>query len=157
MSNTDLPTLWSALLLEIDVEVAPLVSIGTTPSGEIRLVPITGGTFAGPDLKGRVLPGGADWQEARNDGTLEIRARYLLETDAGERIEVRSEGLRAARPEILALLARGEMVAADQYYFRTHVRLRTSAARLAQLNDLLAVSVGQRMPKGVHLSVFRIL
>jgi hypothetical protein len=156
MSNTDRQGLGSTLLFELDVDVAPMVSIGPTPSGEIRLVPITGGTFAGSDLHGRVLPGGADWQEARSDGTLEIRARYLLETDAGERIEIRSEGLRAARPEILALLARGEVVPADQYYFRTYMRLRTSATRLAHLNDLLAVSIGQRVPKGVHLSVFGI-
>jgi uncharacterized protein DUF3237 len=157
MSNTDRQPLGSRLLFELDLEVAPTVSIGATPSGEIRLVPITGGTFEGSELRGRILPGGADWQEARSDGTLEIRARYLLETDTGERIEVRSEGLRAAPPEVLALLARGEIVPANQYYFRTHVRLRTSVTRLAHLNDLLAVSMGQRMPKGVRLSVFAIL
>ena len=157
MSNTDHQLLSSALLCELHVEVEPPVSVGVTPSGEIRLVAITGGKFLGPDLRGRVLPGGADWQEARSDGTLEIRARYLLETDAGERIELRSEGLRAAPPEVVTLLARGEIVAADQYYFRTHVRLRTSAPRLAHLNDLLAVSMGQRMPKTVRLSVFAIL
>jgi hypothetical protein len=157
MSNTDHLLLSSALLCELHVEVEPPVSVGVTPSGEIRLVAITGGTFLGPDLRGRVLPGGADWQEARSDGTLEIRARYLLETDAGERIEVRSEGLRAAPPEVLARLGRGELVGVDQYYFRTHVRLRTSATGLAHLNDLLAVATGQRMPTGVRLSVFAIL
>ena len=45
---------------------------------------------------GILLEGGVDWQSVRPDGTLEIDAHYTLETDAGELIEVRSQGLRKA-------------------------------------------------------------
>ena len=50
--------------------------VGATPSGEIRLIPITGGSFEGEELHGEILGGGADWQDVRNDGVLEISARY---------------------------------------------------------------------------------
>jgi hypothetical protein len=45
---------------EAVVELAPTVAMGEGPLGERRLVPITGGVFAGPRIRGRVLPGGAD-------------------------------------------------------------------------------------------------
>ena len=142
-----------APLLTLRVEVAEALALGATPVGEIRLVSIVGGEFSGPDLEGRVLPGGADWQEVRGGGLLEIRARYLLETTAGERIEVRSEGLRHATPEVAARLAAGEELPADAYYFRTAIRLATAAPRLAWLNERLALSHGRRLARSVELSV----
>jgi hypothetical protein len=144
-------------LLTLDIEVLPPVSLGAQPAGELRVLPFAHGTFEGPLLKGHVLPGGTDWQEVRPDGTLEIRARYLLETDRGERIEVQSEGVRSGSPEVLARLSAGELLAASEYYFRTAIRLRTPAPRLARLNDLLAFSIGERRPSGVRLSVFELL
>ena len=51
---------WEAL-----VEIAPTQLLGEGPLGERRIVPITGGHFAGPRIRGRVLPGGA---EVRGDG-----------------------------------------------------------------------------------------
>jgi hypothetical protein len=128
-----------------------------TPRGETRLIPIAGGRFdGGPDLAGAVLPGGADWQTVRADGALEIRAHYLLETDRGERIEVVSEGVRHAAPDVLSRLAAGESVPADQYYFRTHVRTFTGSERLDHLNNLLAVATGERRPSSVHLTVYSV-
>ena len=144
-------------LFELECEVSAPVSSGTGPGGEIRLIPILGGRFSGEALSGIVLPGGADWQSVRSDGGLEISARYLLQTQHDERIEVRSDGLRAATPEVLARLAKGELLPPDQYYFRTAVRFRTGAPRLAQLNDRLAVAYGQRMLRGVRLEVYEVL
>lgn len=144
-------------LCELLVEVGELTDIGATPLGGIRLIPILGGTFHGDDLEGRVLPGGADWQVVRSDGTLEIRAHYLLETVQSERIEIHSEGIRAGSPEVLARLARGEKVPQRDYYFRTVMRFNTGAARLARLNNLLAVSYGARSRQGVTLRIFELL
>jgi hypothetical protein len=151
MPNTELIPLF-----EIDAQLAPIVSTGGTPNGEIRLIPITGGTFQGELLRGEILPGGADWQDVRSDGALEISARYLLRTDVGELLEVRSIGLRAAAPEVLEKLARGEAVPMESYYFRTAVRFRTSAQRLRRLNDVLAISYGERRKQSVHLYVYEV-
>lgn len=143
-------------LLELTCDVGPVTSIGATPLGEVRLVQLLGGTFEGPELRGKLMPGGADWQQVRSDGSLEISARYLLESDAGEKVEVQSNGLRVASPEVLAALGRGELLPASRYYFRTAVRFRTAATRLARLNDLLAVSYGERRASSVRLVVYEV-
>ncbi len=66
---------------------------GLTPYGERFRVPIIGGHFEGPDLKGRILPGGADWQLKRGDGYLELVADYYMETDDKVLIQVTNRGL----------------------------------------------------------------
>lgn len=144
-------------LIEITCDVGPVTSIGKTPLGDVRLVQLLGGTFEGAELRGKLLPGGADWQQVRSDGTLEIRAKYLLETDQGELIQVQSEGVRAAAPEVLARLDRGELPDASEYYFRTALRFTTSAPRLLRLNNVLGVSYGRRAPRQVSLSFFEVL
>ena len=47
------------------VEIGAPISVGMTPLGERRIIPITGGHFEGEQLAGEVLPGGADWQLVR--------------------------------------------------------------------------------------------
>ncbi len=142
-------------LMTLMLELLPIESVGATPLGEVRVIPFREGRFEGPDgLRGKLLPGGTDWQRVRSDGTLEIAARYLLETDRGERIEVQSNGLRHASAEVMARLNAGEAVAKDAYYFRTAIRLSTAAPRLAHLNNVLVVSVGERARSSVRLELF---
>jgi len=143
-------------LMTIDVDLVEPVSSGVTPQGEVRVVPFGTGRFEAADFRGRLLPGGTDWQRIRSDGVLEIRAHYMLETDQGERIEVISEGIRVASAEVLERMARGDDVPADLYYFRTFVRLNTGAERLAHLNRLLAVSFGRRRKMSVHLDLYAV-
>ena len=142
--------------LSITVEVAEILNLGATPRGERRIINIIGGSFSGPHVSGRVLPGGADWQLVRADGVAEIEARYTLETAAQERILVRSEGLRHGPPAAMKALARGDPVDPAQYYFRTTMRFETSAPSLAWLNRILAVATGVREPRAVRLSVFEV-
>ncbi len=131
--------------MTIDVAVRPLVELGAFPLGGRRVVTFDGGTFEGRDgLGGTIAEGGVDWQLARPDGTLEIDAHYLLVTHDGASIEVRSTGLRKATAAVADRMARGEAVDPSEYYFRTHIRLSTSAPELAWMNDLLAVSSGER-------------
>lgn len=144
-------------MMTVDIEVEPPISIGPSPKGEVRVIPFVSGRFdGGPDLRGVLLPGGTDWQTVRADGALEIRAHYLLETEHGERIEVVSDGIRDASPEVLARLAAGDDVPADEYYFRTSVRFFSSAERLLHLNSTLAVAVGERHKSAVHLVIHRV-
>jgi hypothetical protein len=141
-------------LLAIEVTVDGVVDLG----GGRRIIPLTGGKFTGRDgLEGTVVPGGADWQRMRPDGALEIDAHYALSTHDGEAIEVRSTGLRKASPEVVERMARGDAVSPDEYYFRTHIRLSTASSRLAWLNDLLAISTGQRNHDVVRIDVHEVL
>jgi hypothetical protein len=141
-------------LLAIEVAVRPPVDVG---DGR-RYVSFSGGRFSGREgLAGRVLEGGVDWQRIRPNGVLDIDAHYVLVTDAGDSVEVRSTGLRRAAPEIVERIMQGEDVDPDTYYFRTHVRFWTSAPGLGWLNDLLAVSTGQRERELVHIHVHEVL
>ena len=126
--DTDFPAAPALLpFCQVRCDVAPVVTLGPAPLGERRYVPLLGGSVTGPALRGRILPGGVDWQIVRADGTLEIDAHYVIEADDGAQIEVRSQGVRAGPPEVLAALARGEAVPPTAYYFRTAVRLTTGA------------------------------
>ena len=144
-------------LLHLEVLLEPMLHLGATPYGERRIVPIAGGRFAGPRLSGRIIPGGADWQIVRADGVADIEARYTLETEAGERVLVRSEGLRHGPAEVLAALARGEPVDPELYYFRTVIRFETSASALIWLNRILTIARGVRDPSAVRLAVYEVL
>ena len=141
-------------LLAIEVDVRPVFEVG----GGQRYVAFAGGRFTGRDgLSGTLAPGGVDWQRVRPDGVLEIDARYVLVTKEGEAIEVRSTGLRKASPEVADRIQRGELVAPEEYYFRTHIRLTTAASRLHWMNDLLGVATGQRDRDLVHIHVYEVL
>jgi hypothetical protein len=145
-------------LLVIDVAVEAIVDLGSSPAGTRRYVPFRGGTFEGRDgLRGTLAPGGVDWQVVRSDGALEIDAHYVLVTDADETIEVQSRGVRVAHPEVAARIVAGETVDPSEYYFRTHIRLTTAAPRLAWMNDLLAVSTGERRRDTVRIDVHEVL
>jgi len=87
---------------------------------------------------------------------VEIDAHYALRTTGDEAVEVRSTGIRKASPEVVERIARGEDVAPDEYYFRTHIRLTTAAPRLSWLNDLIAVSTGQRARDVVRIDVHEV-
>jgi Protein of unknown function (DUF3237) len=144
------------LLCRFEINVAPVVSLGSTTSGERRYVPLLEGIVSGEQLQGRILSGGVDWQTLRADGVLEIDAQYVIEAHDGALIEVRSVGLRHGSAEVMAQLARGEKVAADSYYFRTHIRFATSAPQWQHLNKLLALGIGAREATRVMMEVYAI-
>jgi len=92
----------------------------------------------------------------REGGTLEIRAHYVLQSEQGERVEIISEGLGAAAPEVLAQLAAGEDVPPERYYFRTVIRMATAAQRLSHVNDLLYIGSGERRARRVTITVYQV-
>ncbi len=150
-------TVTRPLIRLLRAELADMVDVGLTPMGHRRVVNIQGGHFEGDLISGTVLPGGADWQWVRTDGTIDLDARYTLKTDAGELIQVTSQGLRTASPEVLARLGRGEDIDPALYYFRTVMRFETSAPALLPLTRLLAVAYGRRTRNAVELRVDEIL
>ena len=144
-------------IFTIHAELEAIMSLGQTPLGERRIINILGGPVRGPRLNGRVLPGGADWQIIRADGVADIQARYTIESDAGARILVSSEGLRHGPPDIIAKLARGEGVDPSLYYFRTLMRFETADPAVDGMNRILANARGQREARAVRLDVHEVL
>ena len=80
-------------LYEAVVDIGPVRPIGRTALGERRIVEILGGTFAGPSLRGCILPGGTDRQLVDRDGVVRLHALYEMETDDGFVITVRNRVL----------------------------------------------------------------
>jgi len=126
------------------------LEFGDIAQGRRRIVPLTGGTFAGPELNGRLLPGSsADWQIVLPDGTALGDIRYTLQTDDGDLLYVQSRSVRHGSADVLARLARGEEVDASEYTFRTSTQIETAAPGLDWLNKGVFISVGGRRPGAV--------
>jgi len=147
----------SRLLMTLQVVVPPPQKLGAVPHGTRVIAPITGGTFEGPRLRGKVLPGGGDWLLTRPDGVVELDLRITLETDDGALIYMTSSGLRHGPPEVLAAMARGETVDPSKYYFRTAIRFETGAPQYAFLNRLIAISSGDRRASGPIYTIDEVL
>ncbi len=131
--------------------------VGDTPAGRRRFIPITGGTFEGPKLKGTILPGGADAQVIRNDGVTDLVARYTLKVDDGTLIYVVNRGLRHGPPEVMQRLMRGESVDPAAYYFRTTPVFEVAAGPHDWLNRSVFVGTGARHAAEVQIRYFRVL
>ena len=83
-------------VMQLRVLIDTPYAVGDTPHGKRIIIPITGGTFEGPQLRGTVLPGGADYQLVSPDGSrTELEAIYCIRTDDGSTIHVRNRGLIA--------------------------------------------------------------
>jgi hypothetical protein len=152
-----MPLLSEKPIFVITSTLAGIQKLGNTPYGERRIINILGGTVEGKKLKGKVLPGGADWQIVRADGVVHLTARYTVETETGGQILVNSEGYRHGPLEVMARLARDETVDRSLYYFRAFMRFETADPQAAWLNRILAVGYGARENRAVRLDVHEVL
>ena len=143
-------------VLEARAQVGPPLDVGPLSQGRRRIIPILGGTFEGSGIRGRILPGGADWQIVRADGVAELDTRYTLETDDGKLIYVQNAGIRHASPEVTARLMQGEPVDPSLVYFRTVPKFETSAPELAWLMRSIFVGTGERYPAVVLIRFWKL-
>jgi hypothetical protein len=121
-----------------------------------RIVAITGGTFEGPMLKGKVLPGGADWQLIQPDGLSMLDTRYTIQTDDGRIVYVQNKGTRHAAPDVMKRLLAGERVDPALVYFRTVPTFETSSPELQWLVRSVFVGIGERYPDDVRIRFWRV-
>jgi hypothetical protein len=139
------------------VELGSAIDLGETPEGRRRLIPILGGRLSGPRLSGRVLPGGADFQLVVSPTLVRLEARYMFETEQGELVYIENQGVRAAAPEVIARLNRGEAVDPELVYCRTRPRFETAAPALSWLMTHSFVGTARRAPDHVQVAFFRVL
>ena len=134
----------------LEATLAPPLELGETAQGHRRIVALTGGTFRGPEMSGRLLPGAsADWQTILPDGTALGDIRYTLETDRGDVLYVQSHSIRHGSAEVLARLGRGEDVDPSEYTFRASTEIKTASPELEWLNKGVFISVAGRQAAGV--------
>jgi hypothetical protein len=150
MSSDHLPEPRLTRVYRLKATLGQPLDLGETPHGHRRIVPQTGGTFTGPELRGKLLPGAsADWQTVLPDGTALGDIRYTLQTDGGELLYVQSRAVRHGSAEVLARLGRGEDVDPSEYTFRTSTQIEAAARRLDWLNKGIFISVGGRQADSV--------
>lgn len=148
--NRRLPEPRLTQVYRLEATLAPPLELGQVAPGRRRIVALTGGTFSGPEINGRLLAGAsADWQTILPDGTALGNIRYTLESDRGDLLYVQSRSIRHGSPEVLARLGRGEDVDPNEYTFRTSTEIETAAPDLDWLNKGVFISVGARQAAGV--------
>jgi hypothetical protein len=155
MLKAELPAPRLEFIFAAHVTVGEPRDLGDIGKGRRRIVPITGGTFSGPEMRGIVLPGGADWQIIRGDGVAELEARYTLQSEDGALIEVCNLARRHGPPEVMAALASGREVDPTTYYFRGATFFETGAQRYAWLAKHIVVCTGHREPALVKVEFYR--
>ena len=136
------------------VDLGPIRTMGTGRGGARRIVPIVGGTVTGPELSGRILGVGADWQTVFPDGLAQLDTRYAMETHDGATIEIVNYGFRHGPPQVIEAIARGEEVDPARYYMRTQARLETGDARYGWVNRTLFVGTGARSRDRVTVDLY---
>jgi hypothetical protein len=147
----------SEFLFEVSVDLEEPLDMGATPHGVRRIYVVKGGTFAGPRLKGQMLPGGGDWLLLRPDGAGELDVRATMRTDDGHVIYMYYRGILAGPPEVAARILRGEAPDPSEYYFRTAPFFETASEKYGWLNRTVAVGVGKVARNWVGYTVYAIL
>jgi len=119
-------------VMELKVNCEAPFSCGMTSHGERVVIPIVGGTFEGPKLKGTILSGGADYQYVdQKNGRNEIEAIYCIKTDDGVNIHIRNCGL--------IVMGKGDN-GAPQFYFRTAPKFDApNDSKYAWLNNAIFI------------------
>ncbi len=114
------------------------------PSGTRFIVPVSGGTFEGPKIKGTVALPGGDWVQARKDRTVRLDVRLLLVTDDGESILTTYHGVGTPNED-------------GSTDLRTAPTFETGSEKYAWLNNVQAIAIGNSTPTDVTYEVYRVL
>jgi len=141
----------------LTAELAPAQSLGQTPAGIRKIVPVLGGTVHGSRLSGEILPGGGDWALTRADGVLLLDVRLTIQTKDGALIHCTYTGQRHGPPAVMARLAKGEHVDPSEMYFRIAPRFETADPGYQWLNRILAVGIGERLKQGPRYHIHEVL
>jgi hypothetical protein len=130
------------------------MEIGPVGNGIRNIVPITGGKFDG-QLKGVVVPGGADWQFIRDDGIMEVEARYTLKTIDHTLIYVVNKGI--INPTKLYARTTPKFEVSDENYSWLCKSLFIS--KITPMQDETTPLINERnlQPNGVSIDFYRLM
>jgi len=151
------PVLATRYVFTITARIGGVTSAGDIGTGERRIIPIVGGEVRGEGLNGKILAFGADFQIVRPDSSIELEAKYALETDDGAVIYVENRGIRRGPIDLVQKLNRGEAVDPALIYFRTVPRFETGAAKYRWLMQSLFVASAARHADRVVIDVHQVL
>jgi hypothetical protein len=135
--------LQSEFLFDLVLEAQMPNNLATANGGRL-IVPISGGTFAGPRLKGTIILPSGDWVVQRPDGSRVLDVRVLLQTDDGQKIYMSWRGIAYAPP-------------GGALWARIVPMFETASEKNAWLNNVIAVGVYRPDLGKIAYRVYRIL
>jgi len=144
-----------AFLCTVSLETASPQAIGQNPHGNRQIVPVTGGSFAGPRMNGKVLPGG-DWVLERPDSVRELDGRVTWQAEDGALLYVTYRGYRAKMSQVLPRWMAGEEIAPEGYYHMATLHFETSAEPYTWLQQAVVIGRGSLKPGSVSYDVFAV-
>ena len=119
---------------------------------------LTEGSFAGPIIRGRVLPNsGADWPLVRPDGVIDFDARYMLEEDDGTLIYLQNRGFRWGSDEAMQQMADRQEIDPGKYYMRVSPKFDVPQGKHDWLARYIFVGVGEKIPSGNSIHYYKVL
>ena len=121
---------------------SPVLDVGQGPFGTRYVYNAAEGSFEGPLLKGRVLPGGGDMPLADANGAMRLDIRVTLETDDGAFIYFQNQGLWRNDPSLPAPQP-GKAAEFGDMYIMSTPRLETGDDRYQWLNDFVYLAEGK--------------
>jgi Protein of unknown function (DUF3237) len=132
----------SEFLMDLILETAPAVTIGSR-----TVVGVTGGTFEGPKLKGKVVGPGADWPLRISDTLRILDVRTILVTDDDQKIYMTYRG-------VIRTPAPGQP---GERYWRTTPIFETDSKKYEWITQIVAVGVSYTVPQRVAYRIFEIV
>lgn len=134
--------LQSELLMDLILDTQPAHNVGSIGVNRV-IVPVSGGTYEGPKLKGTVLPGG-DWISRRPDGSSVLDVRIILQTDDAQKIYMQYRGISYTPKD-------------GAQYWRIVPVFETGAEKYIWINNIVAVGVHRALPGKVAYRIYQIL
>ncbi|OJJ37919.1 hypothetical protein ASPWEDRAFT_171371 [Aspergillus wentii DTO 134E9] len=131
-------------LFSLRCAVAAPIEIGNGPYGRRRCVPIESGTVRGEYINGEVVPGGADFMLVEDDQTTHVNTNYVIKSDDGAYLYIRTEGTRSGPPEVLKALMEGDGVDPNSYWFHLHIKIETGHEKYRWMNNRVIVGRATR-------------
>jgi hypothetical protein len=125
----------------ITVKLHPSIDVGPVPTGIRRVIPLAaGGHFEGTNLRGEVLPFGADWNLIQPNGIMFVSARYLLKTDDGVVITILNEGSAHIGDDMMSKIMANKLAPDDEgWYSMLQPRFEAPAGKYQWLNERIFV------------------
>jgi hypothetical protein len=151
------PVLETKYVFTITARIGPVTSAGDIGHGVRRIIPIIGGEVRGPNVNGKLLAFGADFQIIRPNELIDLEAKYAFETDDGATVYVENRGIRFGPVELLQKLKRGEAVDPNLIYFRTVPKFETGHEKYRWLMEHIFVASAARQVDRVVIDVHMVL
>ena len=127
------------------------IDIGQTTTGHRVLYVVSGGTFDGPKLRGKVVPGPVDWFLTTPDGVGRMDVRATFQTDDGANIYMRYQGVQVMTAAAGAKIGQGELLDYGQIYWVATPVFETGDPHYAWLNNIATVGEARLGPKAVWI------